>query len=120
MAELHQGVAIAREPSVRAARLEKLGAAVADFEPLPFDGDAAARYRTLVALTIAASHLIATLPRSVATTNAQFLPLNVFAPPLDAPGFPVHMVWHRRTHEQAPHRWLRQLIMDLSGEDASW
>ncbi|MCX4881565.1 type II toxin-antitoxin system VapC family toxin [Streptomyces sp. NBC_00847] len=53
-AELQQGVAMASNPAVRAARMEKLGAAVADFEPLPFDGDAAARYGTLVALTIAA------------------------------------------------------------------
>ncbi|MDP9848334.1 type II toxin-antitoxin system VapC family toxin [Streptosporangium lutulentum] len=54
LAELHQGVAMAKDAGIRAARMEKLGAAVADFEPLPFDGDAAARYGTLVALTIAA------------------------------------------------------------------
>lgn len=54
-AELQQGVAMAKDPAVRAARMEKLGAAVADFEPLPFDGDAAARYGTLVALTLAAN-----------------------------------------------------------------
>lgn len=71
-------------------------------------------------LVVARTDLIATLPRGVATAFAQFLPLNVYAPPLDAPGFPVSMVWHPRTHEQAPHRWLRQLIMDLSGDDASW
>ncbi|MGW2177155.1 type II toxin-antitoxin system VapC family toxin [Streptomyces sp. NPDC001732] len=53
-AELQQGVATARDAAVRAARMEKLGAAVADFEPLPFDADAAARYGTLVALVIAA------------------------------------------------------------------
>ncbi|MER6628220.1 type II toxin-antitoxin system VapC family toxin [Streptomyces sp. NPDC000987] len=52
--ELRQGVATARDPAARAARMEKLGAAVADFEPLPFDGDAASRYGTLVALTLAA------------------------------------------------------------------
>lgn len=52
--ELQQGVAMAKDPAVRAARMEKLGAAVADFDALPFDGDAAARYGTLVALTIAA------------------------------------------------------------------
>lgn len=71
-------------------------------------------------LVVARTDLIATLPRGVATAFAQFLPLNVYAPPLDAPGFPVSMVWHPRTHEQAPHRWLRQLIMDVSGDDASW
>lgn len=55
LAELQQGVAMAKDFAVRAARMEKLGAAVADFDPLPFDGDAAARYGTLVALTIAAN-----------------------------------------------------------------
>ncbi|MFF8438345.1 PIN domain-containing protein [Streptomyces bacillaris] len=54
LAELQQGVARARDPLVRAARMEKLGAAVADFEPLPFDADAAARYGTLVTLVPAA------------------------------------------------------------------
>jgi predicted nucleic acid-binding protein len=54
LAELHQGVAMAKDPATRAARMEKLGAAVADFDPLPFDGEAAARYGTLVSLTLAA------------------------------------------------------------------
>lgn len=53
MAELHQGVATARNPAVRAARTEKLGAAIVDFDPLPFDGDAATRFGTLVGLTLA-------------------------------------------------------------------
>jgi DNA-binding transcriptional LysR family regulator len=71
-------------------------------------------------LVVARTDLIATLPRSLAATYAQFLPLNVFPPPLDAPGFPVHMVWHPRTHEQAPHQWLRRMLMDLSSDDATW
>ncbi len=54
LAELHQGIAIAKDTATRAARMEKLGAAVADFDTLPFDGEAAARYGTLVALAIAA------------------------------------------------------------------
>ena len=54
LAELHQGVGMAKDATTRAARTEVLGAAVSDFEPLPFDGDAAARYGTLVALTISA------------------------------------------------------------------
>jgi predicted nucleic acid-binding protein len=54
LAELHQGVAMAKDSATRAARTELLGAAVADFDPLPFDGDAAARYGTLVALAISA------------------------------------------------------------------
>ncbi|MBB5850914.1 type II toxin-antitoxin system VapC family toxin [Amycolatopsis umgeniensis] len=55
VAELHQGVAMAKDGAVRAARTEKLGAAIVDFAPLPFDGDAAARYGTLVALVLAAN-----------------------------------------------------------------
>lgn len=54
LAELHQGVAMAKDSAMRAGRAEKLGAAIADFDALPFDGDAAARYGTLVALTVAA------------------------------------------------------------------
>lgn len=54
LAELHQGVAMAKDSATRATRMERLGVAVADFEPLPFDGAAAARYGSLVALTIAA------------------------------------------------------------------
>lgn len=52
MAELHQGVAMAKNAVARAARTELLGAAIVEFDPLAFDGEAAARYGTLVALTI--------------------------------------------------------------------
>ncbi|MBB4687474.1 PIN domain-containing protein [Amycolatopsis jiangsuensis] len=53
MAELHQGVAMAKDPVARAARTEQTGAAMVDFAPtLPFDNDAAARYGSLVALTV--------------------------------------------------------------------
>jgi hypothetical protein len=55
MAELHQGLAMAKTAAVRAARTEKLGAAIVDFAPLPFDGEAAARYGTLVALALEAN-----------------------------------------------------------------
>ena len=55
MAELHQGVAMARDATSRAARTEKLAAAIVEFEPLPFDGPAAARFGTLVALTVEAN-----------------------------------------------------------------
>ena len=55
LAELHHGVAMAKNAVVRAARTEMLGAAIVDFAPLPFDGEAAARYGTLVALVLAAN-----------------------------------------------------------------
>jgi predicted nucleic acid-binding protein len=55
MAELHQGVAMAKDAAIRAARTEKLAAAIVEFEPLPFDASAAARFGTLVALTVEAN-----------------------------------------------------------------
>ncbi|WP_410637474.1 type II toxin-antitoxin system VapC family toxin [Amycolatopsis sp. lyj-346] len=54
LAELHQGVAMTADPAERAVRNEQLGAAIVEFTPLPFDGEAAARYGTLAALTMAA------------------------------------------------------------------
>jgi predicted nucleic acid-binding protein len=48
-------LAVAKDAVVRAARTEKLGAAIVDFVPLPFDGDPATRYGTLVALTLSAN-----------------------------------------------------------------
>jgi toxin FitB len=55
MAELHQGVAMAKDATARAVRTEQLGAAIVEFDPLPFDNDSAARYGTLVALTMQAN-----------------------------------------------------------------
>jgi toxin FitB len=53
LAELHQGVEVAKDPFTRAARAELLSSAVKAFDPLPFDGSAVTRYGTLVALTVA-------------------------------------------------------------------
>lgn len=54
MAELHQGVAMAKDPAVRAVRTEQLAVAILEFTPLPLDAEAAARFGSLVALAIAA------------------------------------------------------------------
>lgn len=54
LAELHQGVTMAKDANVRAARTEVLGAALVEFDPLPFDGEAAARYGSLVGSVVAA------------------------------------------------------------------
>jgi toxin FitB len=45
---------MAKDPFTRAARTEVLGAALSEFDPLPFDGDAAGRYGSLVALVLSA------------------------------------------------------------------
>lgn len=55
LAELHQGVAMARDAATRSMRTEVMGAAIVEFDPLPFDAEAATRYGTLVALTVEAN-----------------------------------------------------------------
>lgn len=52
LAELNHGVVSARDAEVWKARAEQLAAAIMDFEPLPFDKRSAARYGTLIALTL--------------------------------------------------------------------
>ncbi len=52
MTELHQGVAMAATATERAIRTERLNAAVQEFEPLPYDGEAASRFGTLAMLTV--------------------------------------------------------------------
>ncbi|MEU4249681.1 type II toxin-antitoxin system VapC family toxin [Amycolatopsis sp. NPDC026612] len=54
MAELHQGVALAKNPVTKAARTEDLAAAMVDYVALPFDADASTRFGSLAALTVAA------------------------------------------------------------------
>lgn len=78
MAELHQGIAMTQDPAVRATRTERLGEAILSFAPLPFDGEAAARFGSLVALTLAAGR--SPRPRRLdlmiaATASARGLPL---------------------------------------------
>jgi DNA-binding transcriptional LysR family regulator len=73
-----------------------------------------------VPLIVARSELIATLPHSLARLFCELLPLQLHRPPVDTLSFPVHMVWHPRTHEQASHRWLRQVAMDAFGESTAW
>jgi DNA-binding transcriptional LysR family regulator len=67
----------------------------------------------VAARIVARSDAIATLPRGVALALADLLPIDVLRPPIDVSDVPIYMVWHPRTHEQAPHRWLRGLIMDV-------
>ena len=71
-------------------------------------------------LVVARTDLIATIPRTVATSCAEFLDLQLHDPPVDVPGFPIQMVWHSRTHEHAPHRWLREQIAQGMSEASGW
>jgi predicted nucleic acid-binding protein len=54
VAELHFGVLVAREPSVRAERLRRLSVLQRAFDPLPVDDAVAASYGQLAAAVVAA------------------------------------------------------------------
>ncbi|WP_328910183.1 type II toxin-antitoxin system VapC family toxin [Streptomyces sp. NBC_00234] len=54
LAELAQGVAMAKDPVDMMARAQRLADTEADFDAVPFSREAARRYGTLVALTIKA------------------------------------------------------------------
>ncbi|MFJ9775551.1 type II toxin-antitoxin system VapC family toxin [Kitasatospora sp. NPDC101157] len=54
LAELAQGVAMAKDPVQMLARAQRLADVEAEFAALPFDREAARRFGTLVALTIQA------------------------------------------------------------------
>jgi predicted nucleic acid-binding protein len=54
LAELHFGVLVASEPSVRAERLRRLSILQRQFEPLPVDDAVAASYGRLAAAVVAA------------------------------------------------------------------
>ncbi|MFB7129795.1 MULTISPECIES: type II toxin-antitoxin system VapC family toxin [unclassified Kitasatospora] len=54
LAELSQGVAMAKDPVQMLARAQRLADVEAEFTALPFDREAARRFGTLIALTIQA------------------------------------------------------------------
>ncbi|MCE6999525.1 type II toxin-antitoxin system VapC family toxin [Saccharothrix sp. S26] len=53
-AELHHGVAVAMDAAAHDVRTKRLGAAMVDYDPLPFDRRASTRYGSLIRLTIEA------------------------------------------------------------------
>ncbi|KHJ68072.1 transcriptional regulator [Pantoea rodasii] len=57
------------------------------------------------------SDLISVVPRRL----TQDLPgLSVLPPPLAIQGFNKIVVWHERTHRDAGHRWLRELLFSIA------
>ena len=70
----------------------------------------------VVPCLIAGSDLVATLASRVATAFADMLQLVQMPPPLALPKFQVALAWHERTHDDAPQRWLRHLILTVAAE----
>jgi DNA-binding transcriptional LysR family regulator len=68
----------------------------------------------LVPQLVAASDLVALVPRRLAAGSAQSL--RTVAPPFAVPGFAVGMVWHERNHGHVGQRWLRETLHALCAE----
>lgn len=71
-----------------------------------------------VPMIVARSDLIVTVPHALgmwfAATNAN---LRTVALPFRIPGVDLRQHWHRRYHEDARSRWLRQLVYRLFNDD---
>jgi DNA-binding transcriptional LysR family regulator len=60
---------------------------------------------------VAESDLLGIAPERLARRHLDRLDL--FAPPIEVPGFDISMVWHERTHDHPAHCWLRDQLARL-------
>lgn len=65
---------------------------------------------------IATSDMVLTIGSRVAEAFCAMLPLKVFAPPVEIPGFSVRMLWHDRQHHDPAQQWLRAQVLDVTRE----
>ena len=61
---------------------------------------------------VARSDLIATVPEGVVRAANVALGLQVLRCPVDIPRMSMSVVWHARTHDSAPHRWFREVLIE--------
>lgn len=62
---------------------------------------------------VAASDLIALLPRSLAQRMAPRVGLELYEPPMQVPIVPLCMAWHRRFSHDPAHQWLRAQLRTI-------
>ena len=67
---------------------------------------------------VAHSDLIATVPDTVANAIGRQLRLQRLKCPVKLPRLSVSLVWHARTHEDAAHRWFREMIISVCRKTA--
>lgn len=67
-----------------------------------------------VALVVASSDLMGSLPVHFARHVARFLPVRLYATPFPSPEMEVFMYWHRRHDRDGASLWLRKQLADLA------
>lgn len=65
---------------------------------------------------IASSDLVATVPRAVGESFAQFAAIKLVEPPLDIPRFDLKQHWHRKFARDGANTWLRSVVAELFGD----
>ncbi|MES2538094.1 MAG: LysR family transcriptional regulator [Pseudomonadota bacterium] len=66
-----------------------------------------------VAEVVSGSDLIAVMSHRLATTLAKHYAVDVLPVPAKMPAYDVKQHWHRRSHNDPGHQWLRQSIYNL-------
>jgi DNA-binding transcriptional LysR family regulator len=62
---------------------------------------------------VAATDLIATVPRRLARTFAAYPNITLVDAPLRLPSVDIRQHWHKRYHHDDANKWLRHLVADL-------
>jgi len=73
-----------------------------------------------VALAVAGSDLLGSLPIHFARYAARLLNLNLYLPPFDPPVIQMRMYWHRRSEQDPAQVWLREKIATAMGFDTTY
>jgi len=64
---------------------------------------------------VAASDFIAAVPNELAALFSRFTDISTFDLPIKIPHLTVKQFWHARHHNDAGHRWLRELVSSTLG-----
>jgi DNA-binding transcriptional LysR family regulator len=67
-----------------------------------------------VALAVATSDLLGSIPVHFARLVAERLELDIFMPPMESPAMDVTMYWHRRLDRDAGNGWLREQLVAVA------
>lgn len=62
---------------------------------------------------VSESDLIALVPRQLAERAAPVLGLNLYRPPIPLPVPVILAIWHRRSHSDPAHRWMRDRVAEV-------
>jgi len=65
---------------------------------------------TLLPGIVARSNLIASIPKELANSACETLPIQLLPMPIKVPSVDVTMLWHERIHHDPGHKWLRNTL----------